>query len=51
MKKVKVTKQHIKWAIEDLESKLNDSNTTQKEVKVIKACLRCHKYRLSKFKK
>jgi len=31
-------KQTIKWAIEQLEKKLNDHNNNQKKEKVIKAC-------------
>jgi len=51
MKKFKENKQNMQWAVERLESKLNDRNITPKEVKVIKACLRSYNFKLDKLKK
>lgn len=50
-KMVYENKESIEYAMESLEEKLNNPHVSNKERKVINACLRCYKLRLKKFKK
>lgn len=45
------SKETIEWSMERLVEKQRDPNLSNKERKVVNACLRCYKFRLKKFNK